>query len=124
MEEQKKLTYRPGTIVEGVYRAYSEYFGFVLTDEEHEDIYVSSKDAGSAVNGDTVEVETMVSKTGRHSTEGRIINVLERANKTVVGTYEMTKDGGDVLPLDEKINMLVEIPLGGKKWELSPELVW
>lgn len=112
MEEQKKLTYRPGTIVEGVYRAYSEYFGFVLTDEEHEDIYVSSKDAGSAVNGDTVEVETMVSKTGRHSTEGRIINVLERANKTVVGTYEMTKDGGDVLPLDEKINMLVEIPLG------------
>lgn len=112
MEEQKKLTYRPGTIVEGVYRAYSEYFGFVLTDEEHEDIYVSSKDAGSAVNGDTVEVETMVSKTGRHSTEGRIINVLERANKTVVGTYEMTKDGGDVLPLDEKINMLVEIPMG------------
>lgn len=112
MEEQKKLTYRPGTIVEGVYRAYSEYFGFVLTDEEHEDIYVSSKDAGSAVNGDTVEVETMVSKTGRHSTEGRIINVLERANKTVVGTYEMTKDGGDVLPLDEKINMLVEIPVG------------
>lgn len=111
MEEQKKLTYRPGTIVEGVYRAYSEYFGFVLTDEEHEDIYVSSKDAGSAVNGDTVEVETMVSKTGRHSTEGRIINVLERANKTVVGTYEMTKDGGDVLPLDEKINMLVEIPV-------------
>ena len=112
MEEQKKLTYRPGTIVEGVYRAYSEYFGFVLTDEEHEDIYVSFKDAGSAVNGDTVEVETMVSKTGRHSTEGRIINVLERANKTVVGTYEMTKDGGDVLPLDEKINMLVEIPVG------------
>lgn len=112
MEEQKKLTYRPGTIVEGVYRAYSEYFGFVLTDEEHEDIYVSSKDAGSAVNGDTVEVETMVSKTGRHSTEGRIINVLERANKTIVGTYEMTKDGGDVLPLDEKINMLVEIPVG------------
>ena len=112
MEEQKKLTYRPGTIVEGVYRAYSEYFGFVLTDEEHEDIYVSSKDAGSAVNGDTIEVETMVSKTGRHSTEGRIINVLERANKTVVGTYEMTKDGGDVLPLDEKINMLVEIPMG------------
>ena len=112
MEEQKKLTYRPGTIVEGVYRAYSEYFGFVLTDEEHEDIYVSSKDAGSAVNGDTIEVETMVSKTGRHSTEGRIINVLERANKTVVGTYEMTKDGGDVLPLDEKINMLVEIPVG------------
>lgn len=112
MEEQKKLTYRPGTIVEGVYRAYSEYFGFVLTDEEHEDIYVSAKDAGSAVNGDTVEVETMVSKTGRHSTEGRIINVLERANKTVVGTYEMTKDGGDVLPLDEKINMLVEIPVG------------
>ena len=29
-----------------------------------------------------------------------------------LGLMEMTKDGGDVLPLDEKINMLVEIPMG------------
>ena len=111
MEEQKKLTYRPGTIVEGVYRAYSEYFGFVLTDEEHEDIYVSSKDAGSAVNGDTVEVETMVSKTGRHSTEGRIINVLERQKMVEMYFHWMKKSICWLKFLWEK------------RWELSLERV-
>ena len=54
----------------------------------------------------------MKSKTGRHSTEGRIIHVITRANTTVVGTYEMTRYGGEVIPVDEKINMLIEIPSG------------
>ena len=107
---EKLLTYKPGTILQGTYKAYGNRFGFVLTDEKYEDIYIAEKDAGSAVNNDIVEVEIMKSKTGRHSTEGRIIHVITRANTTVVGTYEMTRYGGEVIPVDEKINMLIEIP--------------
>ena len=109
---EKLLTYKPGTILQGTYKAYGNRFGFVLTDEKYEDIYIAEKDAGSAVNNDIVEVEIMKSKTGRHSTEGRIIHVITRANTTVVGTYEMTRYGGEVIPVDEKINMLIEIPSG------------
>ena len=109
---EKLLTYKPGTILQGTYKAYGNRFGFVLTDEKYEDIYIAEKDAGSAVNNDIVEVEIMKSKTGRHSTEGRIIHVITRANTTVVGTYEMTRYGGEVIPVDEKLNMLIEIPSG------------
>lgn len=109
---EKLLTYKPGTILQGTYKAYGNRFGFVLTDEKYEDIYIAEKDSGSAVNNDIVEVEIMKSKTGRHSTEGRIIHVITRANTTVVGTYEMTRYGGEVIPVDEKINMLIEIPSG------------
>lgn len=109
---EKLLTYKPGTILQGTYKAYGNRFGFVLTDEKYEDIYIAEKDAGSAVNNDIVEVEIMKSKTGRHSMEGRIIHVITRANTTVVGTYEMTRYGGEVIPVDEKINMLIEIPSG------------
>lgn len=109
---EKLLTYKLGTILQGTYKAYGNRFGFVLTDEKYEDIYIAEKDAGSAVNNDIVEVEIMKSKTGRHSTEGRIIHVITRANTTVVGTYEMTRYGGEVIPVDEKINMLIEIPSG------------
>lgn len=38
--------------------------------------------------------------------------MITRANTTVVGTYEMTRYGGEVIPVDEKINMLIEIPSG------------
>ena len=109
---EKLLTYKPGTILQGTYKAYGNRFGFVLTDEKYEDIYIAEKDAGSAVNNDIVEVEIMKSKTGGHSTEGRMIHVITRANTTVVGTYEMTRYGGEVIPVDEKINMLIEIPSG------------
>ena len=112
MESKELLTYAPGTIVEGVYKSYGAKFGFLITDKEHEDIYIAERDRGTAVNNDQVEVKVVHGTTGRHKVEGRITRVLSRANETVVGTYEMLSDGGEVVPVDEKINMVVFIPLG------------
>jgi ribonuclease R len=111
-QKQQLLTYKPGTVVQGVYKAHGNRFGFVLTDKEHEDIYIGEGDSLNAVNNDTVEVKVSKSRTGRHSMEGRITSVLERANDTIVGTYEITKHGGEVVPVDERINMKVFIPEG------------
>lgn len=113
MEQEKKLlSYKPGVILQGVYKSYGTRFGFVLTDDEHEDIYIAEADRLNAVNNDTVEVKTMKSRTGRHSTEGKIIRVVERADTSFVCTYEMTRDGGEAIPVDEKINMVIQIPEG------------
>ena len=112
MEEKKTLlSYKPGTILQGVYKSYGR-FGFLITDDDHEDVYISDRDHLNAVNNDTVEVKTMKSKTGRHNTEGRVMKVLERANDTFVCTYEMLKDGGEAVPIDEKVDMYIEIPEG------------
>lgn len=112
MEEKKTLlSYKPGTILQGVYKSYGR-FGFLITDDDHEDVYISDRDHLNAVNNDTVEVKTMKSETGRHNTEGRVMKVLERANDTFVCTYEMLKDGGEAVPIDEKVDMYIEIPEG------------
>jgi len=57
-------------------------FGFVVQ-EEGPDIYISARDMGTALNGDTV----LVKKTGEHNgkTEGSVIKVLERSGQDVIG---------------------------------------
>ncbi len=112
MENKELLTYAPGTTIEGVYKSYGPKFGFLITDKDHEDVYIAEKDRDTAVNNDTVVVKVTHGTTGRHKVEGRIINITQRANETVVGTYEMLADGGEVVPVDEKINMVIYIPMG------------
>ncbi len=112
METKELQVYAPGTVVEGTYKSYGSRFGFLITDKEHEDVYISEHDRNTAVNNDKVIVKVLKGMGGRHRVEGRIMKVTARANETVVGTYEMLSDGGVVHPIDEKINMTVNIPLG------------
>lgn len=112
MEKTEKLVYKPGVTLEGIYKAYSPRFGFLITDDDHEDVYIGEDNHLNAVNNDKVEVKTIKGETGRHNTEGRITRVIERANDTFVCTYEMLKDGGEAVPIDEKVDMVIEIPEG------------
>ncbi len=112
MEEKEKLSYKPGTILQGVYKSYGPKFGFLITDELHEDVYISDRDHLNAVNNDIVEVRTKKSSSGRHKTEGEILRVIERGEDTFVCTYEMTSWGGEAVPIDEKVNMYIQIPEG------------
>ena len=91
MEKTEKLVYKPGVTLEGIYKAYSPRFGFLITDDDHEDVYIGEDNHLNAVNNDKVEVKTSKGETGRHNTEGRITRVIERANDTFVCTYEMLK---------------------------------
>lgn len=112
MGDKEKLSYRPGTILQGIYKSYGPRFGFLITDDEHEDVYIADRDHLNAVNNDTVEVRTKRGSTGRHNVEGEVIRVIERAATTFVCTYEMTSFGGEAIPIDEKVDMIIEIPLG------------
>lgn len=107
-----KSAYPPETRVEGIYKSYGVRFGFLLTDALHEDIYIAEKDRRTAMNNDRVEVVTFSSCNGLHRTEGRVTRILERANETVVGTFELTEEGGRVTPIDEKIGVLIDVPRG------------
>ena len=93
MEKKELLPYKPGVILQGTYKSYGSRFGFLLTDEDHEDVYIADKDHLNAVNNDIVEVKTIAGETGRHNTEGRILRVIERANDSFVCTYEMVEGG-------------------------------
>ena len=44
MEKKELLPYKPGVILQGTYKSYGSRFGFLLTDEDHEDVYIADKD--------------------------------------------------------------------------------
>ena len=41
MERKILKVYKPGAIVEGIYQSCGDKFGFLITDEFHEDVYIS-----------------------------------------------------------------------------------
>ncbi len=86
-------------------------FGFVSPDHAGDDVYVAGVNLGGALHGDRVTVQ--VDRAGDRA-EGRIVEVLERANADVVGRYEVDDAGaGFVVPFDERVNMDLRIPAGG-----------
>ena len=76
-----------------------------------DDIYVAGVDPDQAMHGDRVTVR--VERSGGRA-EGRIVEVLERANADVVGRYEVDGAGrGFVVPFDERVNLDLRIAPGG-----------
>ena len=86
-------------------------FGFVTPEHGGDDVYVAGVNLDRAMHGDRVTVR--VERAGDRP-EGRIVEVLERANPDVVGRYEVDEAGmGLVVPFDERVIMDLRIPAGG-----------
>lgn len=90
-------------------------FGFVVVEGLDEDIFVPRSGLHGAFHQDLVEVEARTSYSGRHRTEGNIINIIERGFSLVIGTYEKSGSFGFVVPDDKKIASDIYIPKGKTK---------
>lgn len=89
------------TVMEGIFKVYRKTFGFVISPDGKEDVYVSSENFNGAMHNDKVRVRTTVAINGK--TDGIITDILERANATIVGTYDRQKEFGFVIPDDERL---------------------
>ncbi len=98
-------------LVAGELTAHPDGYGFVRPEEGGEDVFVNPRNLNGAMHGDAVivRVESVKAK-GRR--EGRIIRVLRRAHKTVVGKFETGRGYGVVIPSDERILYQIIIPPG------------
>jgi len=64
-------------------------FAYVITGiEGQKDIYIKSRDLGTAIHGDKVQVE-ILSKRGGENPEGRVTEIIERGRKRFVGRLEL-----------------------------------
>lgn len=79
---------------------------YVVVADMEEDIYVSAKNIGGAMNRDKVEVEIISNRRGRKP-EGRIVAVVKRAIEQVIGTLKIYKKFAVVVP--DKHNMQFDI---------------
>src|SRR5688500_1190916 len=82
---------------------------YVIVEDMEDDIYVSGKNVGGAMNRDKVEVEIISSRRGRKP-EGRIVNVVKRNIEQVMGTLKLFKSFAVVVPDRSNIRFDVIIP--------------
>ena len=66
-------------------------YGFVtLNDDKLGDIFIASRNIGTAFNGDIVEVEVFARQKGKN-VEGQIVRIIERNKKEFVGVLKKSK---------------------------------
>ncbi len=124
---------RPGTrderrkAVTGRLIGHRDGFGFVVPDqplaETAQDIYVRADAMASALHGDRVEVQITRTKPDWRPKapgagvrlEGRVVRVIERAQKTVVGELRCGPRSNYVVPFDHRIPHEIVIP-PGQEW--------
>lgn len=97
----------------GVFMATTRGFGFVRTEEYDDDVFVPEPYIGSAFDGDVVMIQIYKEGGGkRKRREGKVVRILERANRTVVGTFMKKNEFGFVIVDREKFTSDVYIPSG------------
>ena len=107
---ERYLAAQKSAEITGIYKGYTKNFGFVITNDLKEDVYITESNRHTAMNNDKVQVRLLQSSRG-HRQEGEIIRIIERANTTVVGTYDRQQNCGFVIPDDERLREDIYVPL-------------
>lgn len=113
---------RMGLII-GKLQGNAKGFGFVICEEDLPDIFIPSSYMNGALNGDRVVAKISREVKGTKKCEGEIIRILERANKTIIGVYEDSRNFGFVVADDIKISQDIFIPKSQKSTAKSGDVV-
>ena len=101
-------------LVVGKVKCHPDGYGFVIPEAEgEEDIFVSPKNLKEAMHGDRVVAR--VESIRRKGREGKVIRILERAFRKVVGKFMKAKHYSYLIPEDERILQEIYIPEGETK---------
>lgn len=109
-----KIKLMSGDAMVGVFMGTMKGYGFVSVEGEPDDIFIPERASNGALNGDKVQIEILEGGSGKRK-EGRVVRVLERETKTVVGTYTKNKTFGFVVPDNQKLGSDIFIPLEKSK---------
>ncbi|SHH01224.1 ribonuclease R [Tepidibacter thalassicus] len=86
-------------------------YGFIVSNEEGiEDLFIPANAMNGAMHNDKVIARVMEKSTESRRAEGEIIKIVERSIKTLVGTYESSKNFGFVVPDNKRLINDVYIP--------------
>jgi ribonuclease R len=99
-------------LVVGRLSAHGRGYGFVIPDNpvEEGDVFIPPEAMMNAMHNDRVVARVNKKTADEKRSEGEVIRVLERANKTIVGTFENSRYFGFVVPDDKKVSGDIFIP--------------
>lgn len=104
---------REGKLVEGVLSVTMRGFGFLLVDDGP-DVFISSDDMSGALGGDIVRVRVFPRKVGP-SSEGRVIDIVERKRTQIVGTLIRERGKLEVVPDERALRNNIPVMKGKDK---------
>lgn len=100
-------------LVTGRIQAHPDGYGFLIPDDQDaEDLYINRREMRRVMHGDRVMARN--ERKPRGGSEAHIVQVLERAQKRLVGTYNEIDRQGYLIPMDARIAP-VRVNTAGKK---------
>lgn len=99
----------------GTFTSHPKGFGFVTIEDMDEDVFIPADKTLDAMHKDAVEIQVISGKAPGKRAEGVVTKIVERGMKTVVGTYESSKNFGFVVSDDPKFSKDIFIPLERSK---------
>ena len=100
----EKLNLIPGRI-----QGHADGFGFLIPDQGGDDIFLSSREMMQVLHNDRVMVQT-IGQDRKGRPEGKVIEILERKNETLVGRVVQGQGVTIVAAEDKRINQDFLIP--------------
>jgi len=100
IEELKKGRYRirqAGAYITGTVDMTRQGYGFITGAQLEEDVFVSNRNLNTALHGDKVKVRMLLRRKGSRP-EGEVVEVIERARETFVGTVETMPQFAFLIP--------------------------
>jgi ribonuclease R len=92
-------------LVRGRVQAHPDGYGFLIPEDKNaEDLYLNRREMRRVMHGDRVMVR--VDRKARGGTEAHVVQVLERAQKRLLGTYDEFDGKGFLVPMDARIGAI------------------
>jgi len=104
-----------GEIV-GTLKKHRAGYGFVSRlDRKGDDVFLPPEEAARALDGDLVRVDLVPARGGR--TAGRLVEVVERRRRLLIGSYHLQGRRALVIPADAELGEAVPVPITDRAGE-------
>lgn len=110
-------------LVVGKLQGHQKGYGFVIPETNEPDVFIPISAMGGAMNGDKVIAKVTREQNEGKRREGEIIRIIERGNKTIIGTYEDSKNFGFVIADDKRISQDIFIPKAERNGAKTGQIV-
>jgi ribonuclease R len=100
-------------LIRGKVQAHPDGYGFLIPDDKNtEDLYLNRREMRRVLHGDRVMAR--IDRRPRGGTEVHIVQVLEHAQKRLLGTYDEIGGHAFLVPMDPRINAIPLTPDAAK----------
>ncbi|MGB7946924.1 MAG: VacB/RNase II family 3'-5' exoribonuclease, partial [Candidatus Binatia bacterium] len=101
-------------LVLGRVRAHPHGYGFLIADDKTtEDLYLNRREMRPLMHGDHVMVR--VERKKRGGIEAHVVQILERGQKRIVGTYNEFDGKGYLIPMDPRVTTAIPLKSSAAK---------